>query len=136
MIPAAKTTLRSTIAVSVFMVALTGCGVHIRTQLLDRAFHRPAVCPDAVTVFHDSSNVSKTHIVVARLVPPPGGAEYRPTPEDVVEAQRKKAAVLGANGLLVQQGVRHGGGLYDDALAIFIPEDSALAFRVCNQAAH
>ena len=121
--------MSSTIAASVFLVALTGCGVHIRTQLLDRAFHRPAVCPDAVTVFQDSSNVSKTHIVVARLVPPPGGAEYRPTPEDVVEAQRKKAAVLGANGLLVQQGVRHGGGLYDDALAIFIPEDSNCRFQ-------
>jgi hypothetical protein len=118
------------------MVALTGCGVHVRTQLLDRAFHRPAVCPDAVTVFLDSSNLSKTHIVVARLVPPPGGAEYRPAAEDVVQAQRKKAATLGANGLLVQEGVRHRGGLYDDALAIFIPEDSALAFRVCKQAAH
>ena len=135
MIPAANTTLSSTFAASVFMVALTGCGVHIRTQLLDRAFHRPAVCRDAVTVFQDSSSVSKTHTVVARLVPPPGGAEYRPAAEDVVEAQRKKAAALGANGLLVQEGVRHGGGLYDDALAIFIPEDSALAFRVCNQAA-
>jgi hypothetical protein len=135
-IPAAKTTLSSTIAASVFMAALTGCGVHIRTQLLDRAFHRPAICPDAVTVFHDSSNVSKTHIVVARLVPPPGGAEYRPAAENVVEAQRKKAAALGANGLLVQEGVRHGGGLYDDALAVFIPEDSAVAFTVCSQAMH
>ncbi len=93
-------------------------------------FYRPSICPEAVSIFGGFSQVGKSYIKVAELIPPPGGAEYMPDPHDVVRAQRKKAGQLGANGLVIEQR-RSGHGLYNTALAIFIPEDSGLATTTC-----
>jgi hypothetical protein len=106
--------------------------MHIRTQLVNPSFPRASLCPEGVTVFDSLSEVRKTYVEAALLIPPPGGAEYRPSTEAVVTAQRKRAAAIGANGLIVNRGRHRNHYLYDDALAIFIPDDTLHALSVCH----
>jgi hypothetical protein len=114
-------------------VVLSACFLppHIAARRLNPAVRRARLCRDAVRVFNDSSEVGKHYEEVAHLFAPPGGFEYHPPPEDIVWAEQKKAAKLGANAIVVLHGVRSRDGLYDDAMAIFIPEDSAHSVVVC-----
>ena len=114
------------------VVALLGAcflPIHIRTRVVNPSFPRARLCVEAVSVFHAPAEVKKDYVAVAELIAPPGGAEYMPDPRRVLRAQQEKAAQLGANGLIVERHQSHG---YDDALAIFIPEDSVHALSVCD----
>ena len=120
------------VAASALGAIFVAACVIVRAKMLTSQFPQTRLCPEAVTVFTDPQDVGKPYVEVAVLVPPPGGAEYRPSPDAVESAQRKKAAAIGANGMIVNRGRHEQGYFYDDALAIYIPEDSARAIRLCS----
>jgi len=105
--------------------------VHAHAHLLNRAFPRTAICPAAVTVFDAPSEVGKPYVEVAQISPSRDGSR-EPTPEQVVEAERNKAAELGANGVILNHIAGSREVLYDDALAIWIAADSARASAECR----
>ena len=99
-------------------------------EILNRAFPRAGLCPAAVTLFNAPSEVGKPYVEVAQISPSlDGGRE--PPPEAVDQAERDKAAKLGANGVILNHIAGSREVLYDDALAIFIPADSARASAEC-----
>jgi hypothetical protein len=104
--------------------------VHAHARILNRAFPRTGTCPAAVTVFDTPSEVGKPYVEVAQISPSRDGSR-EPTPEQVDEAERNKAAELGANGMILNHIAGSREVLYDDALAIFIAADSALAGDAC-----
>jgi len=111
-------------------VVLCAC-VHPRAKILNPAFPRAGMCLEAVAVFGAPTEIGKAYVEVAELSVPQHGGDWAPSPQQVQEAERKKAAQLGANGIIL--GHLSGGRevLYDDALAIFIPQDSARAAELC-----
>jgi hypothetical protein len=104
--------------------------VRAHARILNRAFPRTGICPAAVTLFAAPSEVGKPYVEVAQISPSRDGSR-EPTPEQVDEAERNKAAELGANGVILNHIAGSREVLYDDALAIFIPADSALAGDAC-----
>jgi hypothetical protein len=92
------------------------------------------MCPEAVAVFRSPAEVTKKYVEVAQLSTGPFGADFRPTVEQVERAQQKKAAQLGANGIILNHALGSRQLRYDDAVAIFIPEDSGHAMDVCAAA--
>jgi len=105
--------------------------VRAHARILNRAFPRTAICPAAVTLFDAPSEVGKPYVEVAQISPSRDGSR-EPTPEQVAEAERNKAAELGANGLILNHIAGSREVMYDDALAIFIPADSAGASAECG----
>ena len=105
--------------------------VRAHARILNRAFPRPGMCAAAVTLFDAPSEVGKPYIEVAELSPSGDGGR-EPPPEAVDEAERNKAAKLGANGLILHHIAGSREVLYDDALAIFIPADSTRASAECR----
>ena len=103
-------------------------GAHAR--ILNRSFPRAAMCPAAVALFDAPSEVGKPYVEVAQISPTRHGGRD-PGPEPVERAERSKAAKLGANGLILHHIAGSREVLYDDALAIFIPADSARANDDC-----
>src|SRR5437879_6126595 len=85
----------------------------------------------AVPLIDAPSGGDKPYIQVAEhYLSGNGGRE--PAPEAVDEAERNKAAKLGANGLILHHIAGSREVLYDDALAIFIPADSTRASAECR----
>src|SRR5205823_377785 len=74
--------------------------------------------------------VGKPYVEVAQISPSRDGVR-EPSPALVERAERSKAAQLGANGLILHHIAGSREVLYDDALAIFIPADSARANDEC-----
>jgi hypothetical protein len=105
--------------------------VHAHARILNAAFPRGGMCPAAVTLFAAPGEVGKPYVEVAQISPS-GGGSREPTPEAVDEAERDKAAELGANGLILNHIAGSREVLYDDALAIFIAADSARAREECR----
>ncbi|HEY6156242.1 MAG TPA: outer membrane beta-barrel protein [Gemmatimonadales bacterium] len=105
--------------------------VHAHARILNRAFPRPGMCPAAVTLFAAPSEVGKPYVEVAQISPSRSGSR-EPTPEQVDEAERNKAAELGANGVILNHIAGSREVLYDDALAIYVPADSARASAECG----
>jgi len=109
---------------------VTAC-VHVRVQATTPAVIRASLCPDAVVLFAAPGDIHKTYVEVAELSTGPFGVDYRPSRDDVQRATRKKAAALGANGLILNHALGGRELRYDDAVAIFVPDDSADAAAVC-----
>jgi hypothetical protein len=107
--------------------------VSAHARILNRAFPRAGMCPAAVTLFNAPSEVGKPYVEVAQISPSRDGTR-EPTPEAVDEAERNKAAELGANGVILNHIAGSREVLYDDALAIFIPADSVRASDECATA--
>jgi hypothetical protein len=105
--------------------------VHAHARMLNRAFPRSGICPAAVALFDAPSEVGNPYVEVAQISPSRDGSR-EPTPEQVVEAERNKAAELGANGVILNHIAGSREVLYDDALAIWIPADSARAGAECG----
>ena len=105
--------------------------VHAHARILNRAFPRAGMCPAAVALFDAPSDVGRPYVEVAQISPSRDGSR-EPTPEAVDEAERNKAAELGANGVILNHIAGSREVLYDDALAIFIPADSARASAECG----
>src|SRR6266566_2462887 len=124
------------------MLALLGC-VSTNAAVLNTSLKLPAICPDGVQVFTDSSKVGKAYKEVAVLN---SQGSYQYTNESkMVDSQRKKAAALGANGVILgtMQDPSTGAKVWNAligtsanrkgyAVAILIPEDSARVAEACK----
>jgi len=93
------------------------------------------LCPQGVAVFPDSGQIGKHFIHVARLNS--HGSFLFPNPDAVFDSQRKTAARLGANGMIL---VLHGltadnpnSANANEVLAIFIPSDSQRVALACGR---
>jgi hypothetical protein len=121
---------------------LVGC-VSTNAALLDNSLKLPAICPDGVKVFTDSSKVGKPYTEVA-VLNSKGDYEYT-NESQMIDSQRKKAAKLGANGLILgkmadpstgskiaQALLSTSANRKSDAVAILIPSDSGRVAAACK----
>jgi hypothetical protein len=123
-------------------VALVGC-VSTNAALLNPSIKLAPVCPDGVMVFTDSSKVGKPYTEVAVLNS--RGDNDMTSEGGMINSQRKKAAQLGANGIILSgmkdpttgQQVWHAllgtsANRKGGAMAIHIPSDSARVAEACK----
>ena len=126
------------------LLALAAC-VSTNAIQLNPSAQRAPVCPNGVQIFTDSSRVGSKFDEVAILNSK--GESGWTSERGMYESQRRKAAELGANGLIVQAvqepkagtkiigallgtGAERKGG----AIAIWIPGDTARVFEACEGA--
>jgi hypothetical protein len=114
---------------------VAGCYVHTRAHMIAPVIERPALCPAAITFFDAPSDLRAPYVEIARLSVwwPADMIAHVSTVETAV---RKKAAELGANGLIRGRLVgsdtvqpRYEGDVA--GVAIFLPGDSARAVAAC-----
>ena len=117
------------------MALLGACYVHTRAQMVAPVINRPSFCPAAVEFFGARGDLSEPYVEVARLSVwwPADMIAHVSTVESAIQ---KKAAQLGANGLIRGRlvGTDTIQPRYEDDLAgtaIFLPRDSARAAAVC-----
>lgn len=117
------------------MALLSACYVHTRAHMIAPVIKRPSFCPAAVEFFDAPGDLSEPYVEVARLSVwwPADMVAHVSTVESAIQ---KKAAQLGANGLL--RGSLVGSDTvqprYQDDVAgtaIFRPRDSARAAAAC-----
>jgi hypothetical protein len=117
--------------------------VHTNAALMDVTQKLPPLCPDGVKVFSDTSKVGKPYQEVALLNSK--GESGSTSEEGMIKSQRKKAAQVGANGIVLggfqepKAGTKIIGALLGtgaerkgSALAIYIPADSSRVRAACN----
>jgi hypothetical protein len=123
---------------------IAGC-VSTKAAQLDPTLKLAPVCPDGVQVFTDASKVGKPYTEVAVLKS--SGESDWTSETGMINSQRKKAAKLGANGLVLGQmkdpstGAKIASTLIGtsanrkgEAIAIHIPSDTARVARACKTA--
>src|SRR6266513_1684055 len=123
-------------------VVVVGC-VHTNAAVLDPSLKLAPVCPDGVVVFTDSSKVSRPYREVAVLNS--RGDNNMTSEGGMINSQRKKAAALGANGIILGSMKDAGTGAQvwhaligpsanrkGGALAIYIPSDSGRVAEACK----
>jgi hypothetical protein len=106
------------------------CYIRAYGTPVDPHIRRPPTCANAVALFADPGEVTRTYVALARIsiwYP----ADMIPTPAEEQMAQRKKAAEFGANGLILGHALDQRQSRRATTLAIFIPEDSARAATMC-----
>src|SRR6058998_1711990 len=124
------------------VVLLAAC-VSTNAAVMNPSLKLQPVCPDGVQVFSDSSRVGKPYTEVAVLNSK--GESDMTSESGMINSQRKKAAELGANGVILGQmkdastsarvfqallgtsANRKGG-----AIAIYIPSDSTRVAEACK----
>jgi hypothetical protein len=125
------------------VLVLGAACVHTNAAVLDVTQKFAPLCPDGVKVFSDTSKVGKAYQEVAFLN---SKGESGSTSEGgMINSQRKKAAELGANGIVVggfqepKAGTKIIGALLGtgserkgSALAIYIPGDSTRVKAACS----
>ena len=108
--------MRAILGGVVIVVVLTAC-VHTQQTMLNPAAQaHPSICAEGVALFTDSSRVGKTYEEVA-LLNSTGSQRYT-TEGGMLNSQRKSAAKLGANGVILQ-GTRDAGQGAQVASALF-----------------
>jgi len=129
--------------IAVVVAALTtGCVSTQHTLLNPAAQSHPAICADGVAMFTDSSRVGKPYDEVALLSST--GSQTYTSEGGMLNSQRKEAAKLGANGVILQgtrdagQGAQVASALFGTpanrrghALAIYVPGDSVRVREAC-----
>lgn len=127
------------------VLALAGC-VSTNAALLDSTLKlTPLACPEAVQVFTDSSKVGKPYSEVALLSS--SGDNDMTSESGMIKSQQKKAAQLGANGIILGQMKDASTGAQvaqaflgtsanrkGRAIAIYIPSDTARVAAACSAA--
>lgn len=124
------------------MLAVLACGVSTNAALLNPTVHYAKTCPAAVLLYTTAEHVEGAYREVA-LLSSSGDADAT-SEDDMYQSQRKTAAELGANGIIVGSiqepnpnvlGVLLGIGVdrKGRALAIFVPSDSVRTVNLCNQ---
>jgi hypothetical protein len=103
-----------------------------KTTEVEPTAQRPALCVEAVNVYSDSSAIPGEFVRVA-VISPRHSPDVRPSTERVRKALRKKAARLGANGIILPSKAYNAIDIYD-GLAVYIPADSARAAELCGRA--
>src|SRR5256884_1849912 len=82
-----------------FAVLVLAACVSTNAALLNPSLKLAPVCPDGVQVFTDTSKVGKPYTEVA-VLNSKGGSDVT-SESGMINSQRKKAAELGANGLIL-----------------------------------
>ncbi|MGH7531006.1 MAG: hypothetical protein ACREMN_11540 [Gemmatimonadales bacterium] len=117
--------------------------VSTKATILDPTVRAQAVCPDAVVVFTSADKVGKPYTEVALLNS--SGDTDMTSESGMINSQRKKAASLGANGLILSETRDAGTGAKvaqallgtsanrkGKAVAIYIPDDTARVRQACS----
>ena len=127
---------------AVMLLGLGAC-VHTNAVQLNPGQARAPVCPDAVEIYTDASHVKADYVEVALLNSK--GESGSTSEKGMYESQRRKAAQMGANGLILEPisepkaGTKIIGALFGTgaerkghATAIWIPADSARVTGMCD----
>ncbi len=129
--------------VSALITAVAAC-VSTNATVLDPTIKLARTCPDAVRLYTTPARVPSTYREVA-LLNSKGESNWS-NEEQMMESMRKKAAELGANGIILDNidepsaltkvighVAKTGTQRKGKALAIYIPSDSASAAAVCSR---
>jgi hypothetical protein len=129
--------------VSALVTAVAAC-VSTNATVLDPTIKLARTCPDAVRLYTTPARVPSTYREVA-LLNSKGESNWS-NEEQMMESMRKKAAELGANGIILDNidepsaltkvighVAKTGTQRKGKALAIYIPSDSATAAAVCSR---
>jgi hypothetical protein len=129
--------------VSAVITAVAAC-VSTNATVLDPTIKLARTCPDAVRLYTTPARVPSTYREVA-LLNSKGESNWS-NEEQMMESMRKKAAELGANGIILDNidepsaltkvighVAKTGTQRKGKALAIYIPSDSASAAAVCSR---
>ena len=124
------------------LLALAAC-VSTNAALLNPSLKLAPICPDGVQVFTDTSKVGKPYTEVA-VLNSKGGSDVT-SESGMINSQRKKAAGLGANGLILgtmkdpSTGAKIASSIFGtsanrkgNAIAIYIPSDSSRVAVACK----
>ena len=127
--------------VPMFVLATAGC-VSTNAAVLNPSVKLAPICPDGVQLFTSADKVGKDYREIALLNS--SGQSGSTSEKGMYDSQRKKAAELGANGIIVNNinepkaGTKIIGALFGtgaerkgSALAIDIPGDSARVRGAC-----
>jgi len=125
-----------------FVLATAAC-VQTNAAVMDITTHRAPICPDGVRVFSDTSRIGHPYQEVALLNSK--GESGMTSEAGMIKNQRKKAAALGANGIVLGGFREPGAGAKivgavlgvgaerkGSAMAIFIPGDSSRVQAACD----
>lgn len=129
----------------VVAVLVVAC-VSTNAMVLNPSLRLAPSCPEGVQVFTDSSKVGKPYTEVAVLSS--SGDNDLTTESGMLNSQRKKAAELGANGIILgaikdastgaqvfQALIGTSANRKGRSVAIYIPSDSAQVAAACAEAA-
>lgn len=129
------------LAVPALLAAVVAC-VSTNATVLDPTVKLARTCPDAVRLYTTPARVPSTYREVA-LLNSKGESNWS-NEEQMMESMRKKAAELGANGIILDNidepsaltkvighVAKTGTQRKGKALAIYIPSDSTSAATVC-----
>lgn len=124
-------------------VLLVGC-TRTNAALMDNSLHLAPTCPDAVKLYTSPASVGGEYREIALLNST--GASGWTTEAGMMTSMRKKAASLGANGIIMGNIDEPGAGAKVAAavfgtsterkgksVAIFVPADTARVRTVCSQ---
>ena len=124
-------------------IFLTGC-TRTNAALIDNSIRLAPTCPDAVKLYTSPSTVGGTYSEVALLNST--GASGWTTESGMMKSMRKKAAEVGANGIIMGNidepgaGAKVAAAVFGTAterkgksVAIFVPTDTARVRSVCAQ---
>jgi hypothetical protein len=127
-----------------FLSLIASC-VSTKAAQLDPTLKLAPVCPDGVQMFTEASKIGKPYTEVAVLKS--SGESDWTSETGMINSQRKKAAQLGANGVILGQmkdpstGAKIARTLIGtsanrkgDAIAIYIPADTARVAAACKTA--
>jgi hypothetical protein len=133
---------RRTATAAIFMLPVLAC-VHTNAAVLDPSVTYQRICPEAVVIYTSPERVGKPYREVA-LLNSKGESSWT-SEGGMLNSQRKKAAELGANGLILsgidepKAGTKIIGAFLGTgaerkgkALAIYTPEDSTHNDEVCK----
>lgn len=124
-------------------LAAGGC-VHTQAAMLTTSTALPPICAEGVQLFTASDQIGKPYRELAILQA--SGEAHATTDLQLLESQRKKAAALGANGVIlgyVREQLPDSGHQIRffganpqrtaDAIAVLIPDDSARVRAACGK---
>ena len=128
---------------AVAMVLSTAACVQTNAAVLDVTTQRAPICSDGVRVFSDTSRIGHAYQEVALLNSK--GESGMTSEAGMIRNQQKKAAALGANGIVLGgfrepgAGAKIAGAVFGvgaerkgSAMAIFIPDDSSRVRAACD----
>lgn len=122
-------------------ITVAGC-TKTNAALMDNSIHLARTCPDAVKLYTAPSNVGSPYTEVA-LLNSTGGSGWT-TESGMMKSMRKKAAEVGATGIIMGNidepgaGAKVMGAVFGTgterkgkSVAIFVPADSTRVQTVC-----
>lgn len=132
------------LVLALLLIAVTACWVRTQSALIDPSMKLVRLCPDGVKLFRSESEIDSPYRAVA-LLRAQASTSYS-SEAAIIEALREKAADVGGNGVVLES-VREPGALTQiigevaktgtlrkgDALAVYIPADSARVQVACSR---